>query len=931
VFYLTTILTPTFTGKPGRKEALPHGKPLSYHLPKGIDEWVIYINRKEINLPVSEVVPVAGDEVVAVPVMAGGDREQTRMFAGMAIVTASIFLPNPWGAILMFGASLVNSMFPPKTSKEQTGDSYSWRHSANRTAADGGALPVIYGKTRVKPTIKNRFITTEGDKQYLNVLYSFCGHEIDQRTDTTVWTLGTTYTTVGAEVTHPDFPGSTFRRRYSTLFAFQKDPWNKTFNQQLQMGIWDRGKGSADITDILINGNPIENYPDIVYETRPGLPNQTQISLFNGTYSNEPQGTTFDYFDPTDPLYDDTSLMQTVLLTANDSQNLQVDIQFPDGIFTAGTRGQATPTTVMVYLQYKKAGMGSWTGFNVVAGGPSGKDYVDTTSGYLGGLTKVQLIRNTTKPVTVSFTALHMMVDEALEAGQYYVRVGVTSEQTAVLLNISSVVYDGFAYPGEVLLGLRALASGQLSSDFELTGVPNRSTVKVYDPDSSTWVDKAANLHPWSIYDLLTAGHADHPKPFTYGAGIDPDRINYDAFNTWAAWLASVPPNNIAYSLNIVFDSFMQLWDAILRICEEGRGMVTVAGAEITCVVDKAETPVQLFSVGNIIQGSFNERWVDQNKVANSIEATFFDISRDYARTLFSLYSTAFDTDAALKDAARMYLHGVTTYAQAYDLAAYRLLCNIYQKRIITFDVAADALAADPGDVIKIQHDVPIWGNGGRVVKYWATHPGFGVPTVQIDKQVTIAAGTYELEIRATNGTIEKHAITNSPETTEYLTFTDPWTITPVVYDLYAFGLQNYLYSLARITSITRTGDMIRTITAIDYNSGIYGAEAAPTGVFKPVANIFNPATGLTVTERQSRRTTGEYQSNIDVSFLPTDRGIYGEWAVYIRDVSEDDQNWLGEWNDGMIYATGEKVIHNGYAYISLIDDNIANEPFLNV
>lgn len=926
MFYLTTILTPTFTGKQGSREALPHGKPLSHYLPSGIDEWVIYVNRKEINQAVTDIVPGADDEVVAVPVMAGGDREQTRMIAGFAITTASIFLPNPWGAVLMFGASLINSMFPPRTSKDQQGDSYSWRHSANRTAADGGALPVIYGKTRVKPTIKNRFITTDGDKQYLNVLYSFCGHEIDQRTDTTVWTQGVAYTTVGAEVTHADYVGATFKRRQSTTLPFQKSPWTKTFNQQLAMGLWEIGQGTADITDILINGNPIENYHGVVYETRPGLPNQSQISLFEATYSNEPQNVTLPDWNPaTDPLAD----LTTVLLTANDSQNLQIDLQFPEGIYSIGDRGKIEVSTVFIYAQYKKAGDTSWTNFEMLAAPNGPFDFVYFWEPY--NIIQGQLQRDTDKAFSISFRAVNG-IDKTILSGQYYVRIGVTNTNTpTTLLNISSIVYDPFSYPGEVLLGLRALASGQLSNDFELTGVPNRSTVKVYNPDTSAWVDKAATLHPWAIYDLLTAGHTDHPKPFTYGAGIDPTRINYDAFNTWAGWLASVPPNSIAYTLNIVFDSFMQLWDAILRICEEGRGMVTVAGAEITCVVDKAETPVQLFSVGNIIQGSFNERWVDQNKIANSIEATFFDIERDYARTLFSLYSTDFDTDAALKDAARMYLHGVTTYAQAYDLAAYRLLCNLYQKRIITFDVAADALAAEAGDVIKVQHDVPIWGIGGRIVRYDEDVPLAGKSTIQIDKSITIGVGTYELELRGSDGTIEKHTVINAQAYSGVnIIFNEYWTITPQKYDLYALGVQNSLYSLARITSITRTGDMIRTITAIDYNSGIYGADTAPTGVFKPVANIFNPATNLSLTERQSRRITGEYQSNIDVSFLPTNSGIYGEWAIYVRDVSEDDQNWMGEWNDGMTYQTGEKVIHNGYAYISLVDDNVASEPFLN-
>ena len=939
MFKLTTILAPAFTGNNEKPELLPIGHPLPHYLPKSESGWVVYVNKRELTTPIDTFTPMQGDEVVAALIPAGGDRATTRTVLQFALLATS-FVPR-WGLFLYMGGNLLlNAFLPAKTSKEQTlSDSYNWRHSANRTASDGTAMPVIYGKTRVKPVIKNRFIVTDGDKQYLHVLYSVAGHEIDTRSSIQAWVQGEVGA-VGDERTHPDFPGATFIRNHTTLTQWVST-WNQPFIVQRAMGLWKYGHGLADITSIQINGNPIENYHDVEYDTRPGTADQCVMSGFSTTHSNEPQGTLLPDFSPDDPA---GPLWTTVLLGSTDSQNLQIDLQFPGGLYYIGNRGEADTSHAYIYAQYKKAGDANWSNFHMEALPTTAFVYAgDYTAGDGNIYRYGRITRNNNKSFLVSIRAVDVDYNRrnTIAMGQYYVRVGVVRGTFAggiagdtvpvTFLNVSSIVYDNFSYPGEALLGIRALASGQLSNDFELTCVPERSTVEVYNPDTAVWDDMPANKHAWAIYDLLASGHADHPKPFTYGAGIAPSRINYAAFDTWATWLAAVPPNTLDYTLNITFDSFMTLWDAVLRICEEGRGMVTVAGAEISCVIDKAETPAQLFTVGNIVSGSFKEHWFDPNKKANVIEATFFDVTRDYARTIFSVYSSTYDTDASLRDAARMYLYGVTDWSQAYDLASYRLLCNTYQKRTISFEVAADALAAEPGDVVKVQHNVPLGGNGGRIVQYWATHPGTGTPAILLDREVTIGTGTYELEIRsASTGVIERNAITNAAGTASLLTFAAEWTITPVQYDLYAFGLQNLLYTLVRIIAITRTSDQIRLITAIDYSTSIYTSPAAPTGLFKAVANIFNPATSLTLTERMSRRVTGEYQSNIDVSWQPTNRGVYGEWGVYVRDVSEDDQNWIGEWNAITPYADGEKVIHNSKAYISLEDTNVNNEPITN-
>ena len=185
------------------------------------------------------------------------------MLEGAALV--GTFVPNPWVKYISMGIGMyISSLGKGSDQPPVTSETYGWNQAPNKTAANGTPMPVIYGKMRVKPVLKNRYITMEGKKQFLHALYSFACHGIDERV-VEEWAAGRVYGP-GHEVTNALEPGKTYVCRYGHMSVRLFDGDGALMPQ------WVEGVGTAKITDIQVNGEDITalNQYGLEYWTRPG-------------------------------------------------------------------------------------------------------------------------------------------------------------------------------------------------------------------------------------------------------------------------------------------------------------------------------------------------------------------------------------------------------------------------------------------------------------------------------------------------------------------------------------------------------------------------------------------------------------------------------------------------------------------------------------
>jgi hypothetical protein len=1001
------------------------GKTLGDYIGSG--DWFVAVNGIVVDRLPCDIL-VANREtydVMRIPAGSFDKRENWKALFQIATLSTALYL-GPLSAFTMpilVGSGIVSALWPGAPPKEFVdSQAYTWQRKSNEAADANTPMPIVYGKTRVKPVIKNRFVTAENGKQYLHVLYSLTGHVIDQF-DIPRWMLGQTYH-VGDEVrplATADEPGRTFVCKKIHVSVPTKTYVNPLGGVNTEY--WKVGHGTAKITDILVNNAAIEGYSDIWYETRPGLALQSVIEGFNATYNNLAPDTEL-YIDYPAPdfvaaafdavvvigltLYwkkhtiryksvvynilagsnatpgvdwfiwwgqGDTQYTVvytnavvpnkffigywnrakdkwisaavtenttpgatdwfTATLSGSTTHNIQVDVEFPYGLYGLKSDGTINYASAYIFAQYRRIGTTPWTNFPFYANADA---FVDGFKLFGNGMLAGVVKRKTTEALFISFKAVpntsvswgdgsNTGTESILTEDQYEVRVSAYSPVQVILSNLAAITYGDFSYPGEALIGIKALASGQINGDLEVTAVVERSEVWVNT--GTTWAIKPANNHAWAVYDILANGCLNHPAnaigqelaygsyfSAVYGCGILPSRLDYASFNAWATYLT----NTLDYELNIVFDSIMTVWDAILRICQEGRGMVYPIGTTIFAITDKPTDSAQVFSDGNIHVDTFSEQWLPLSGRANAIEATYFDADRNYEKVTMSLKLAAFDTGSDMAEPLSLTLYGTTGRTQAFNTVNFMLKCNEKHIHVVQFDVDIDALDAEVGDVIKVQHSVPQWGEGGRVVE-------FVTGEITLDKAVTLLMGQfYTLVIVHASGLVETKTFEAYDSFTS-ATFIVPvsWTENPTQYEVYMFGLSTNVYREYRITSINRTQDMIRTVVALNYDEDVYSLDTVPElGIAPKIA--FPTAMGISLKEVISRRSTGEYESAIMATWQ-TPNGYSGAWDVFFRDVDALDIGWRGEWVMGESYNFLDKVELDGVTYIAL-GEGITSQPF---
>jgi len=682
-----------------------------------------------------------GDSLAVCAVPEGGDTGQIVII--VAMIALAIFLPGAlalipglatasgglnlvgwavYGGIMAGAGLLMQSMVPtpkvnvdPMENKSATG----WTQQPN-TVTEGVAVPVLYGKVRVRPP-------------YLANHVEFTAEGI--RTDTTSMTI---------------------------LLGLAEGP-------------------ITEVSDIQINDAPLAFYDEVDTEIRLGTNDQTLIP-----FMDSPVVTT-----QVNVNVDDAPERTT---TRDDIIGIQVSCIFPNGYWATTQRSKTRTYSVgwTLAAYYRLHGDTTWIEIN---------RYSVTAEVYA----------KPDDPTRVGFQKL------GLAPGQYDVRVawisppnlgvgGVVQIQSDCFVEfINELLPDKFTHPNTALLGLNAMAVSKLQG-----GVPmvectlERATVQVWDPDLEEYVDKPANNPAWACYDIL-----HHSR---YGGNVEAHRLNYAAFKAWADWCEEQE-----FTCNIYLQSLGTIERALLQIGVLGRGIVVQQGTSFSCIVERPSDPVQMFTMGNIVAGSFRQNFLSLSERANSVEVEYHDADRNWARHIVEVQADNIDELDVNAVRQSISFEGCTNRGMAARYGKFLLNCNKEQIRTIEFEAGVDAIACTVGDVIYFQHDVPQWGYGGRVVS--ATDN-----TVTLDREVDIQSGRdYGVLVRnSETDALAERTVTNSPGATSTLTVTPVWTANPTKHDIFSFGEQTKVAKLFRVLRISRAGDQTRRITAIEYRDELY-------------------------------------------------------------------------------------------------------------
>lgn len=421
-----------------------------------------------------------------------------------------------------------------------------------------------------------------------------------------------------------------------------------------------------------------------------------------------------------------------------------------------------------------------------------------------------------------------------LPQGKYKVRVTVTARSHSVSntragvktywTGLSTIVYDDFIYPNIALLGIKALATSQLSgSTPSLSYIKSRKNVWVWNPLSAAYEEQPADNPAWAAYDFLHG--CRQLADINTGAmvfdvrGVPAELMLYDQFKAWAENC-----DTMNLKINLEVTSAGDCWELVNKdIAPVGRGKIVRYGTKFGCYYDHSSQPVQLFNMGNIKAGSFQLQYLGTQDRANAVELTFNNAAKDYERDTITIYGDDYDTADIVQNPTQIQMNGITSHEQAYREGKYQLKCNNLLQKTISFKADVDSIGCMVGDQILVAHDVPQWALSGRIVSVddnntllVALDPAEIPSGIQwvLQYRSSQTDKIYNLPVQHVKGEWNNVAIIIAGVWDEE----DP----PQPDDLFVLGKVDAISKPFIVTSITRSQELERTITAIEYAEGVF-------------------------------------------------------------------------------------------------------------
>ena len=446
------------------------------------------------------------------------------------------------------------------------------------------------------------------------------------------------------------------------------------------------------------------------------------------------------------------------------------------------------------------------------------------------------------------------------------------------LYYISEYIDFTFLYPNVAIMGLRILASEQLSGSIptvactisrQIINIPKNGSIS--DPPKQNDYNYTSARNPaWVCYDILHgAQHLNQSvdsisEAYVYIAGgVDPSDIDYDMFLEWATFCDLEQTdydsqNNptrvkVKFTCDLYFDTTVNVRKALDTVGLLGRGAVTQSGTMFTCTIEKPEeNPAQrfIFNMSNIEESSYSESWLPFDDRANVIEVKFWDKTNNYEADVVTIMTDQYEEDlnnfAEERKTSIDYV-GCTDRAMASYFGKFLLNCNKYITLTATWTAFIDAIGCYPGQIIEVQNDLPQYGYGGRILEVYSSGG------IRIDQTFNFELNeTYELVIYSQSDLRSYYTFTVIDNELDDVLTTD--TLKPDSFNFYDqynsstqlvlssslyldakynFGRLQSSSKLMRVLSISHASDDKRKITAVEFLNDVYDGSLT--------INPFNP------------------------------------------------------------------------------------------
>lgn len=465
-------------------------------------------------------------------------------------------------------------------------------------------------------------------------------------------------------------------------------------------------EGEIDgISNFEVNDQPFDNYEDIETDFRTGAANQTAYGWFQDTKRMINKAIT---------LSTDEWAQHT---TEGEIDRFRLDYLWPQGLVSINDKGKRTVYQAEMKAQYRKAGTAAW---------------IDLPQ-------RIYTEAATSQPYRKSFES------PKLDEGVYEIRTRrlndkateVNVSDTVQLADIVEIIDERVPYNHTASFAIRVRLTDQLGSLPKMTAKIRGIKVAKYTYNGELITREWSNNPAWIAVDLLTNKR--------YGAGLALTRIDWRAFNDWARFCLD---NELTF--NGVFDSFSNAWDAAQVVLRVGHARFTTVGTTLSLAIYRASEPVMMFGNGNILSGSLKLNWSSIEDRSNEFEIEFYDKELGNKQNTVRLINEDSIARGEMQRISTTRMIGIDNEKQAYNEALFQKAMNEGLVMSGQLEAPIESIVCGVGDVVLVQHDMPMWGESGRI------RPGSTAKVIKIDRKLEMGASPANMSMMVHHSVVKR-------------------------------------------------------------------------------------------------------------------------------------------------------------------------------
>ena len=735
-------------------ELLP-GKSLTAYvsdLPEEV-EWAVTLDGVIIpaeGIPFTFPKPNSRLIVVPVPQGGGGGGDGKAILAIVAMVALSIFAPIAGAALFgsglagslataaisIAGGVLINALIPPPENNLDTGSQSYGIDGPKNTNSEGIPYPILFGEHAFGGNICDIFTENATDEDGKDIQYLFMRSIVSEGP---IKSIGQLYLNDQNIETFEDVE---FDYRLGNDNQSTSD-WFSETNTPINQGkvlttSWQSYTTSTEVDKIRVN-----------------------MVAAAGLGAEDNKGRKVTVSVPIEIEYSKTTLNEWKPVRTERTWNERTDPNTTSNAFkvqafvtnTSLLDPGSSPGDFSVQLQYRiKDSLDAWTSLATRTGtvAQEGQASVEwRTNGLTDNAWEFQFVEASDVNVSaavistvwVKTEAPLVMADDSseivrrtfktdlLDEAVYDVRFRRVYEETGnagwaeevTVSDIGEILVEPLSMPFVSWIGVKAKLTGQLNGIPTLTGSAEGRIMPIYDHNGAV-TDIAYSQNPADI--VLEIYLNDR-----YGGHLEPERIDFAAYSEWRDFCTA---NSLTF--NGLFYEASNIDDALKHVYIAGRAQRISSGAKLSVAIDRPDTPTMMFDDGNIAKGTFEIVYLPFSDRINDLEVAFNDKNDKYKRRAVRVTNNeALNRGEPLKTST-IELKGVVDQERALREGILRMNYNQLVKRTATWESPIEAISCSVGDVVVVQHEMPGWGNGGRVLSGTTT-------SITLDKEITFVAG----------------------------------------------------------------------------------------------------------------------------------------------------------------------------------------------